>query len=106
MKKAPEPEPEHDEWVIATWHIFHGAQLMFVAAREDKPFVEGHTTSAHYQAFKWNSYHAARKFQKAHAKLDGYIVCNLSEMRRQAAAVKTIEIKSRLAAISAKGSDS
>jgi hypothetical protein len=71
-------------WVLASWHCYHSLSVNFVVKVDGKPRPDWHSTSARHEAYRWNSYHAARKFQKAHRKLRGYIILNLSVIEQQA----------------------
>ena len=75
-----DPGDPGDQWVIGTWHVCYHVQLLCVIRREGKPCPGWHPSSALHDWYRWASYHAARKFQRAHAELAGYVVCNLSAL--------------------------
>lgn len=77
-------EPKEGAWVLASWHCYYSVSLNFVVRVEGKPQPDWHPTSARDQAYRWNSYHAARKFQKAHSQLRGYVILNLTQIEEQA----------------------
>jgi len=71
-------------WVLATYHCYHSLSINFVVRVKGKPQADWHPTSARHEAYRWNSYHAARKFQSTHSQLRGYIIMNLSVIEKQA----------------------
>lgn len=73
-----------DKWVLACWHApWHHVQLFFVCAVQGRPAWDWGPTGDGGKAYGWNSYHAAKKFQREHeSDLEGYFPCNLSELRR------------------------
>ncbi len=75
--------PEADEWVIGTWHVYYHVELHCVVEKDGKPWVEAWPGADPYRWYRWRSYHAARKFQRAHKRLDGYVIVNLSALKRQ-----------------------
>jgi len=72
------------DWVLASYHCYWSVSLNFVASVKGKPRPDWHCTSDRMQAYRWNSYHAARKFQRAHRKLRGYVILNLTELEQRA----------------------
>jgi len=72
-----------DDFCLATWHCYFHAELHFVYNKDGKPALDFHPVSSLHDAYRWNSYHAARKFQRKYPQLAGYMVCNLSAIRRQ-----------------------
>lgn len=87
----PANEKGYGDWVIATWTIYYDARLHFVARINGEPHVLCRTTTCAHDAYGWNSYHAARKYQREHSALEGYIVVNLAECRKQSELVKALE---------------
>jgi len=71
-------------WVLASYHCYWSVSLNFVASVKGKPRPDWHCTSDRMQAYRWNSYHAARKFQRTHKKLRGYVILNLTELEQRA----------------------
>lgn len=88
MNQAKNPKARQDEFVLARWHFDNGAKLIFVEAWNGKPMINHFGAVGYYMAYKWNSYHAARKYQKAHPCLAGYTVFNLTELQAKASAAK------------------
>lgn len=74
---------EPGDWALATWHCYYHAELHFVYNNHGKPGVEWHPTSSLMDAYRWNSYHAARKWQKANPRFRGYIIVNLRAIKAQ-----------------------
>lgn len=93
-KRRPAADDGQEEgegaWVLATYHCYYSVQLLFVVRGGGKPMADWHPTSARDQAYRWNSYHAARKFQRTHTQLRGYVILNLSELEQQAEAQREI----------------
>jgi hypothetical protein len=75
-------EPRGD-WVLALFVCLFSTDLRFVVEVEGKPKADWWPTSARHQAYRWNSYHAARKFQRAHPHLRGYVILNLTEIEQR-----------------------
>lgn len=82
---------DRDEWVLACWCANSECILEFVMSIAGKPNLSFCPTREIWRAYKWRSWHAARKFQKAHRVIAGYAVWNLSEIRRQADNQREIE---------------
>lgn len=78
------------DWVLVSYHCYYGVSFNFVVRVQGKPQADSHPTSARDQAYRWNSYHAARKFQNAHPQLRGYVILNLGLIERQAAEQREI----------------
>jgi hypothetical protein len=82
---------EADEWVIGTWYCYYHLELMCVVSVGGKPRPDYHAGSQRYDWYRWHSYHAARKFQRENAELEGYIIFNLSQAERQCEERKRVE---------------
>jgi hypothetical protein len=80
--QADDDQEGPDEWVIAGWKYSYAVELLFVRHRELKPDSSGWLCTIAFDAYRWKSYHAARKFQRAHPILQHCQVMNLSEIRR------------------------
>jgi hypothetical protein len=79
-----EDEGPPGAWVLASYHLTHwNASLSFVLGKDGQPKADWHDTSSPSDAYRWNSYHAARKFQRAHPKLEGYVILNLTELQQR-----------------------
>lgn len=72
-------------WVLATYHCYWSVAIHFVVEVEGKPRHDWGATSERHQAYRWQSYHAARKFQRSHPELGGYVILNLTEIENQCA---------------------
>lgn len=90
MSKNKKPRKDDDdddaplgEWVLVTYHCYYSVQLMFVVKVDGKPQANWWPTSACHKAYRWNSYHAARKFQRSNPCLRGYVILNLAEIEKQ-----------------------
>jgi hypothetical protein len=84
LRNAPGHEAqEPDQWVIGTWHCYYHVELLALARRNGRPWPEACATSSIHDMHCWNSYHAARKFQRSHPHLSGYVIVNLSAIQRQ-----------------------
>jgi hypothetical protein len=87
-RKRVEVDDDDDKplggWVLASWHCYWSLSVNFVASAKGKPQADWHPTSDRMQAYRWNSYHAARKFQNTHPQLRGYVILNLELIERQA----------------------
>lgn len=79
------------DWVLATYHCYWSVQLNFVVKVDGKPKGDWWPTSDRLSAYRWNSYHAARKFQRTHSHLRGYVILNLSAIERQCAEQRVID---------------
>lgn len=76
---------EQDFFVLAEWHapLWH-VQLFFLLDVDDRPRPDWASTPDGTRAYKWHSYHAAKKFLREHSlELKGYFVCNLSKINRE-----------------------
>lgn len=85
MAKQHQPDDDdtpQGDWVIAAFVVRYSVRVVFVCEHDGRPAIDWHATSEVNQAYRWNSYHAARKFMKAHDRLSGYEILNLSEMIR------------------------
>ncbi len=83
MPHREEIEHEGDEWVIGTWHVYYGVELHALVDRDGRPWAEGWPGADVFRWYRWRSYHAARKFQRSHPQLEGYVIVNLSALQRQ-----------------------
>jgi hypothetical protein len=77
-----------DAFVIATWHAQMHVELHFIIRKEDKPRPDYVPEPYPHKAYKWNSYHAARKYLREHEELKGYIIVNLRTIYEQRDAVE------------------
>ena len=71
------------EWVLATWSVNHSATLNFVLRKEGRPALHYHPTTYVYEAYRWNSYHAAAKFKRENKSVRGYVIVNLRDIKQQ-----------------------
>lgn len=78
-------------WIIATYHCYFSIGILAVANVNGSPKADWHPTSARGSFYTWNSYHAARKFQRAHRCLRGYVILSLSEIEKQFEEAKKID---------------
>lgn len=88
-RRKPTDDDDDDDgpagaWVLASWHCYWSLSVNFVANVDGRPRPDMHCTSDRQSAYRWNSYHAARKFQRGHRKLRGYVILNLSLIEQQA----------------------
>lgn len=72
------PDDDQAEWVLARWVVRYGVELMAVRSYKDRPCPQSGCAADTFTWHRWNSYHAARKYQRSHPSLTGYMVCNLS----------------------------
>lgn len=71
------------DWALAVFYVRWSVSVSFVVAKDGRPQADYWPTSQPREAFRWKSYHAARKFQRSHPHLRGYVIVNLSEWERQ-----------------------
>lgn len=69
------------DFVLARWTYSYYVQLTFVESYEGKPHIGYLGSTRPTEAYRWNSYHAARKYQRAHPSLSGYVVFNLELLK-------------------------
>lgn len=81
--KSTDDEAPVGEWTLATWHCYFHAELHFVYNDDGKPGEGWNPTSSIQDAYRWNSYHAARKWQRSHRRFRGYIIVNLRAIKEQ-----------------------
>lgn len=87
---------EHErvgEWVLATWHCYNDVRLFFVPEIDGRPMANYWPTDYPSQAYRWNSYHAARKYRATHPRLAGYIIVNLQAIKDQCERQRKIDGK-------------
>jgi hypothetical protein len=87
----PTSVAEVDDWVIGTWHVYYHIELHCVVERDGTPWLDACPSATIQDWYRWHSYHAAKKFQREHPTLEGYVICNLSEMRRQCRTRRAID---------------
>lgn len=87
-------------WVLVTYKVMHSVELLFLGAVDGKPRADLGPTWCRTMAYRWNSYHAARKFQRSHPALRGYVILNLSAIEEQAERQREVK-EERLAALKA-----
>lgn len=75
-------ETQTEAWVLARWHTGYQVHLRFVPEKDGRPAAKGFETQDYNKAFCWRSYHAARKFQRAHGRFAGYVIINLMDVFR------------------------
>lgn len=96
MAKNTKRQPDDDDgqnsgdWVLAVYHCTYSVTLSFVVQVGGRPRADYHDTTVRYQAYRWNSYHAARKFQRSHPHLRGYIILNLTALEQHHQAARQI----------------
>lgn len=78
-------------WVLATYHCYWSVEIHFVVDVDGKPRADWAATNHRNSAYRWASYHAARKYQRAHPQLRGYVVLNLSAIEEQCARSRAIK---------------
>lgn len=90
MNQKANPKARQDEFVLARWHFDSGAHLIFVEAWNGRPMINHFGAFSVSMAYRWKSYHAARKYQRAHPSLYGYVVFNLTELEGKAKEAKDL----------------
>jgi hypothetical protein len=69
------------EFVLARWAVGYELKLFFVSEWEGKPAPGMMNMPAIHNAYKWRSYHAARKYQRSHPCLQGHEIMDLNRIR-------------------------
>lgn len=78
-------------WVLARYCFRYTVSLHFVVEVKGRPQADWHTTSEPGQAYRWNSYQAARKFQRTHRRLRGFKILNLAALHQHSQDVDRTE---------------
>lgn len=84
MNQNETPKERRSRFGLARWIVNYDVKLVFVESWLGKPRVSNLGTTHFHEAYRWNSYHAARKYQRSHQALAGYTVFNLTELEGKA----------------------
>ncbi len=84
---------EEKDWALARWLWRYNVGLLFVPMIESKPRPDVGARVDPVMAYRWRSYHAARKYQRAHPELAGYMVVNLTRIFKASEALDDERIR-------------